>query len=131
MCGHMYVFVCACVCISPPPRLLITSSMMWSQYDWLNEFYSFYMTAIVSIISRRGLKIEAQHRSQPNKSKLALCKPWIHFNSLLKQLYISNKTEHFSYKGGFGVHGCKRIEMVEIRAGLGYIYVNGFGLLVI
>ena len=27
------------------------------------------------------------------------------FNSHLKQLYISNKIEHFSYKDGYGVLG--------------------------
>ena len=35
------------------------------------------MAAIVGIISRHGLTIEPSHRSQPNKSKLALYKPWI------------------------------------------------------
>ena len=27
----------------------------------------------------------------------------ISYNSFLKQLYISNKTEHFSYKSGYGL----------------------------
>ena len=64
------------------------------------------MAAIVNIDSRHGLRIEAHHRNQPNKSKLALYKPLLHFYSHLKQLYISNKTEHFSYKSGCGVHEC-------------------------
>ena len=34
---------------------------------------------------------------------------YFHFNGYLK-LYISNKTEHFSYKDGCGVHGCLCIE---------------------
>ena len=39
------------------------------------------------------------HReNQPNKCKLALYKSPTHFNSSLKQLYISSKMEHFSYK---------------------------------
>ena len=63
------------------------------------------MAAIVGIVNRCCLTIEARCtcRSQPNKSKLALYKPLLHFYSHLKQLYISNKTERFSYKGGCGV----------------------------
>ena len=29
---------------------------------------------------------------------------YFHINSCLKQLYISSKTEHFSYNGGCGIH---------------------------
>ena len=69
------------------------------------------MAAIVGIISRRGPRIEERCRNQPNKGKLALYKPLLlHFYSHLEQLYISNKTEHFSYKGGCGMHGRTRIE---------------------
>ena len=25
------------MCVSPPPRLLITSDMIWTPYDWLNN----------------------------------------------------------------------------------------------
>ena len=78
------------------------------------------MAAIVGIDSRRGLRIEACHRNHPNKSKLALYMPLFHFYSHLKQLYISNKTGNFNYKGGCGVHGCTRIEVFKRRAGLGY-----------
>ena len=56
-------------------RLLITSGVIKTPYDWLTKFYGFYMAAIVSNISRRGLAIEGYHRNQPNKSKLALYKP--------------------------------------------------------
>ena len=42
---------------------------------WLNKFYRLYMVAMVDIICRHGLTIEAHHKSQPNMSKLALCKP--------------------------------------------------------
>ena len=28
------------MCVSPP-NLLITSSVIWTQYDWLNKFYNF------------------------------------------------------------------------------------------
>ena len=49
-------------------------------------------------------------RNQANGSKLMLYKPLIYFNSQLKQMYISNKTECFSYKGECGVHGRMHIE---------------------
>ena len=57
------------------------------------------MATIVGIISRRGLTIEARLGNQSNKSKLALCKPFLHFTSHSKQLYISNKIDCFSNKG--------------------------------
>ena len=62
-------------------------------YDWLNKFYSFYVTAVVGIVGRHGLSTDAHHENQPNKHKLALYKPSIHFNISSKQLYISSKTE--------------------------------------
>ena len=49
--------------------------MKLSPYDWLNKFYRFYMVAIVNIISRDGLTIEAHYRNQLNKNKLVVCKP--------------------------------------------------------
>ena len=78
------------------------------------------MAAIVGIISRHGLRIEARRRNT-NKSKLALYKPLLRLYSHLKQLPISNKTKRFSYKGGCGVRGRSRIEAFKRRAGLGYI----------
>ena len=77
--------------------------------------------AIVSIISRRGLTIETRHRNQANKSKLALYKSLLCLYNHLKQPYISNRTKHFSYKGGRGMHGRTRIEVFKRKAGLGYI----------
>ena len=91
--------------------------------DWLNKFYNFYTTAVVGIHStcRYGLSIDTHHGNQSNKSKLALHKPSIHFSSCLKWLNVSNKTEHFSYKGECGVHGrCMRIKTFKRRADLGY-----------
>ena len=41
-------------------------------YDLLNKFYNFYMIAIVSIISKCGLRIEADYRNQHNTTKLVL-----------------------------------------------------------
>ena len=48
------VHVCTHVCVSAP-RLLIISGVIWTQYDWLNKFYSLYIASIVSIVSRRSL----------------------------------------------------------------------------
>ena len=78
------------------------------------------MANIVGIISRRGIRIEVHRRNQPNKSKLALHKALLHFYNHLKQLYISNKTERFSYKGGYGVHGHTHIKAFKRRAVLDY-----------
>ena len=39
-----------CVCVCPLPRLLISSGMIWSSYDWLNKFYSCYMAIVVGIV---------------------------------------------------------------------------------
>ena len=78
----------------------MTSGVIWTPYDWLNKFYSFCMGAIVGFVSRHGLTIEAHGRNQPNKSKVALYKPLLHFYSDLKKLYIRNKTEHFNIKVG-------------------------------
>ena len=79
------------------------------------------MAAIVSIVSRCGLRIEARRRNQANKSKLALYKPLLHLYSHLKQPPISKRTKRFSYKGGCGMCGRTRIEAFKRRAGLGYV----------
>ena len=59
VCVHAYMCTCICVYVSPPPRLLITSGVIWTPYDWLNKFYSIYMVAVVGIVSRCGLSTEA------------------------------------------------------------------------
>ena len=53
-------------------RLLIAKGVIWTPYDWINKFYSLYMAAVVGIVSRHGLSINAHGRNQPNKSKLVL-----------------------------------------------------------
>ena len=68
MCVYAHVSVC------PPPRLLITSGVIETPYDWLNKFYRLYMAAAVIISSGRDLKIEARCGNQPNKSKPVLYK---------------------------------------------------------
>ena len=79
------------------------------------------MAAIVGIVSRRGLRIEAPRRHKANKSKLALYKPLLCLYSHLKQPYISNRMKCYSYKGGRGMRGCSHIEAFKRRARLGYI----------
>ena len=54
--------MCLRVCVCPPPRLLLTSGVMWRPYDWLNKFYSCYMTFVVVIVNGRGLGIATRHR---------------------------------------------------------------------
>ena len=49
--------VCVCVCVCPHPRLLITSGVIWTLYDWLNKSYSCYMATVVVIINERALGI--------------------------------------------------------------------------
>ena len=64
MCLCVCVCVCVFVCVCPPPRLLITSGVMWhdmNPYDWLNKFYSCYMATVVVIDNRRGLAIGMRH----------------------------------------------------------------------
>ena len=79
VCAHMQEFVCMCVCL--PPSLLKSSGKICTPYDWLNKFYNFYVAIVVGVI---GLSIDTCHGNQPNKSKLALYKPSIHFKQSFK-----------------------------------------------
>ena len=49
------------VCVCPCPRLLITSSMICSPYDWLNKSYSCYIAIVVSIVNGCGISIDKRH----------------------------------------------------------------------
>ena len=121
----MHIHACACVC--PPPRLLLISGMIWNPCGWLNKFYSLYMTAIVSIISRHGLWIEAHHRNQPSKSKLVLCiYHYCSCNSHLKQLCIHNKMENLSYEYGCGALGIHIWRHLKEELAWATIYVKSF-----
>ena len=51
------VNVCMRVCVCPPPRLLITSGVIYTRYDRSNKFYAFYMAAVVDIDSGRVIII--------------------------------------------------------------------------
>ena len=61
-----------------------------------------------------------RHRNKPNNSKLAVYKPLLYCNSHLKQLYVGNKMERFSYKGGCSIRGHTHIEVFKSKAGLDY-----------
>ena len=37
----------------------VWSGMIWTPHDWLNKFYSFYMGAVVGVVSRRGHSFDA------------------------------------------------------------------------
>ena len=51
--------MCVSVFGCPLPRLLITSGMIWTPYDWSNKGYSFYMmVAVVVINDGHGIRIE-------------------------------------------------------------------------
>ena len=63
--------VCVCsllVCVCSPLRQLITSGMIWTLYDWLTNFYTFYVAAVVSIVSKCGLSFDVHDENQPNEN---------------------------------------------------------------
>ena len=95
VCVCVYVHVCMCVC--PLDQ--------WCDvvlYGLLVIGYGSY----IQLVSLVGMALQLKYiiKTIPNKTKLALDKPQqFHFKNHLKQLYISNKTECFSYKGECGV----------------------------
>ena len=42
------------------PRLLKTSGVIWTLYDWLNKFYSCYITTVAVIVNGHGLGINTR-----------------------------------------------------------------------
>ena len=48
---------CVLMCVCPWGYYLITSVVMWTLYDWLNKFYSYYIVTVVSIVDRRALEL--------------------------------------------------------------------------
>ena len=44
------------------PRLLITSAVIWTPYDWLNKLYSCFVAIVVVIVNGRGLGIDTRRR---------------------------------------------------------------------
>ena len=85
-----------------------------------------FTEAVVNIISRRYLSIDAHCETQPNNHILALHNLSFHFNSSLKRLHISSKMKHLNYKGEYGMTCIKALKR---RANFGYI--SGLGLLAI
>ena len=73
LCVCVCACVRACVCV-PTPRLLLTSGMIWTPYEWLNKFYSCCMVIVIGIINGHGFGISMYHGYYPYKSKLALYK---------------------------------------------------------
>ena len=112
----LYVCLCVCVCVSTTEAINI------------NKLYSYNIVAIHSMVSGHGLSNDAHHRNQPNKSQLTLYKLLSCFNSRLRHMHISNKTQHFSCKGGccWGEHTV--IEVFKRRAGL-VLQINSFRIL--
>lgn len=93
VCVRVYVCMCACMCASTytyicvclPLRLFITNGVMWLFINliWLvNKLYNFI--AIVSVISRRVLRIKVHCKNYPSKNK---------HKPLLLLLYIHSATE--------------------------------------
>ena len=111
---------CVCMGVWPPPRLvqLVTwYGVIWTQYNWLIKFYSFLYGSCMGSISRCGLRIELRHRYLPNKSKLALCKLWIHFSISVINMCVC------------GIHGytCTLYQSVKKKTGFGYrLTVSGY-----
>ena len=44
-------------------RVLISSGVIWTLYDWLNKFYSCYMVIVVGIVYGCGLGIDTHHKN--------------------------------------------------------------------
>ena len=97
---RMSVCVFACVCL--PPRLLITSGVMWHDMDPMTVVVGSVVIALMHVIETNLIRVSYHCISH-----------YFHYNGHLKQLYISNTTKHFSYKGGCGVCGQTCIEALK------------------
>ena len=56
LCGRLYV----CLCVCPPPRLLITSGVIWRDIDSIRlvkQVLQLYTATVVVIVNGRGLGI--------------------------------------------------------------------------
>ena len=55
---------------SPLCRLSMSSGMIWTPYDWFNNFCNFCMSTLVTlnVIDSCDLIIEVHHRNQPDKT---------------------------------------------------------------
>ena len=122
LCRHLYVCVFVCVFVCPPQRVLIPSGMMWHNMEsiWLVIKFLQYSVSLSMV----GIAIELKQVTEINLVRLSYVscyKPLLHIYSCLKQLYISNKMEWFSFQGEYGVHGsCTHTKGFKRRAGLGH-----------
>ena len=73
---------CVCVYISAPVAINLWNDM---EPIYLVKNSTAFMAVVVGIISGHSISIDTHYRIQSNRSKLALHKPSIHFNSHLKQ----------------------------------------------
>ena len=74
---HVCVYVCTYVCVyvCTPPSPLITSGVILTLCDWLNNLCCFSVLFIalqVNVIDRRGPSNEMHHQLQPKKTKIRL-----------------------------------------------------------
>ena len=60
--------LCVCVCVYPSQRLLVTSGVIWTSYDWLN------------IGIALALMIVVYSRIQPDESMVPLYKSIRYYN---------------------------------------------------
>ena len=51
-----------CMCVCPPPRLLITSGVMWGDMDSIRLVKQVLYLIVVVIVNRRGLGIDTRRR---------------------------------------------------------------------
>ena len=67
-------------CVCTPPRLYITSGMILTLYDWLNNFCCFsvlFLALAIDVIDRRGPSNKMHCQLQPKKTKVTLYYPFI------------------------------------------------------
>ena len=71
VCVCLCVSVSLCVCVCLPPRLLITSGVMWCDIDpmqLVKQVLQLYMATLVIIVNGRVLGIGTHHTHSPHKS---------------------------------------------------------------
>ena len=68
------------------------------------------MTLAIDITDRRNLNNEVHHELLPKKSKVMPCQPFILQEKTFNQLYITNKTERFSFQSGHAMRVMKLIK---------------------
>ena len=62
----------------------MTSGVIWTPYDWLNKFYSFYMAAVVVIGSGHGLRMKCVMVTNPIRVSQHCISRYITVTVLLK-----------------------------------------------